>query len=133
MRGRFRKSELVETPPSPAEFLFSAVPCGPLPASGARNAGRYALMAPSGLRSEQLEIFPLFPVTDFGLIAVDLELLDADVVVDEALAEALREAGILPQRRERFLQALGQKGRRRFIRRIGARARVALPRQAAEP
>jgi len=37
MRGRSRESELVETPPHRAEFLFSALPCGPLPASGARE------------------------------------------------------------------------------------------------
>ena len=38
MRGRFRESELVETPPHQAEFEFSVLPRGPLPARGARNA-----------------------------------------------------------------------------------------------
>src|ERR1700693_2633685 len=38
MRGPLRESELVETPPHRAEFGFSPVPCGPLPARGARNA-----------------------------------------------------------------------------------------------
>src|ERR1700688_1467687 len=33
-----RESELVETPPHRAEIWFSSVPCGPLPASGAREA-----------------------------------------------------------------------------------------------
>jgi hypothetical protein len=33
-----RESELVETPPHRAEIWFSSVPCGPLPASGARKA-----------------------------------------------------------------------------------------------
>src|SRR5260370_37212312 len=38
MRGRFRESERVETPPHRAEFWFSLGACGPLPASGARKA-----------------------------------------------------------------------------------------------
>jgi hypothetical protein len=38
MRGRFRESELVEAPPHQAEFWSSFLPCGPLPASGARCA-----------------------------------------------------------------------------------------------
>ncbi len=38
MRGRFRESEPVETPPHRAEIWFSAVPCRPLPARGARSA-----------------------------------------------------------------------------------------------
>jgi hypothetical protein len=40
MRGPSRESERVETPPHRAEFLFSALPCRPLPASGAREAVR---------------------------------------------------------------------------------------------
>jgi hypothetical protein len=38
MRGPLCESEPVETPPHQAEFWFSAVPRGPLPASGARDA-----------------------------------------------------------------------------------------------
>src|ERR1700731_3768787 len=38
MRGPLRESEPAETPPHRAEFWFSSVPRGPLPASGARNA-----------------------------------------------------------------------------------------------
>jgi hypothetical protein len=38
MRGRFRESELVETPPHRAEIWFSLGACCPLPASGARDA-----------------------------------------------------------------------------------------------
>src|SRR6202035_2314422 len=38
MRGPLRQSEPAETPPHRAEFWFSSVPRGPLPASGARNA-----------------------------------------------------------------------------------------------
>jgi hypothetical protein len=41
MRGRFREFEplrIVERPPHRAEFWFSVLPCGPLPASGARCA-----------------------------------------------------------------------------------------------
>jgi hypothetical protein len=40
MRGPIRESELVEAPPHRAEFLFSVVPCRPLPASGAREAAQ---------------------------------------------------------------------------------------------
>ena len=38
MRGRFRESELAETPPHRAEFRFPLGVCRPLPASGAREA-----------------------------------------------------------------------------------------------
>jgi tripartite-type tricarboxylate transporter receptor subunit TctC len=38
MRGRFHESEHVEAPPHRAEFWSSFLPCGPLPASGARGA-----------------------------------------------------------------------------------------------
>jgi tripartite-type tricarboxylate transporter receptor subunit TctC len=38
MRGRFRESELVETPPHRAEFGIPLMPRRPLPASGARDA-----------------------------------------------------------------------------------------------
>ncbi len=55
VRGRLRESEPVATPPHRAESGFSAVPCRPLPARGARNAvcGPPALRfspAPSRLR-----------------------------------------------------------------------------------
>jgi len=45
MRGHLRESELVEVPPHRAEFWFSAVPLGPLPASGARGAAWPAIAA----------------------------------------------------------------------------------------
>jgi hypothetical protein len=38
MRGLFRESERVETPPHQAEFWFSLAGLDPLPASGAREA-----------------------------------------------------------------------------------------------
>jgi hypothetical protein len=40
MKGPFRKSELLETPPHRAEIGFSSLPCRPLPARGAREIGR---------------------------------------------------------------------------------------------
>ena len=40
MTGRFRESELVETPLTGPSFLFSFGECCPLPASGAREAVR---------------------------------------------------------------------------------------------
>jgi hypothetical protein len=45
MRGHLRESELVEAPLHRAEFWFSAVPLGPLPASGARGAAWPAIAA----------------------------------------------------------------------------------------
>src|SRR5262245_20745038 len=51
---------------------------------------------------EQLEIFALFPLRDLGVIARELRLLDAQVVVDEILAEAFGEAGIVAHRGERL-------------------------------
>jgi hypothetical protein len=43
MRGRFRESEHVETPPHRAEFGFSVLPCGPLHSPS--QTGVNALMA----------------------------------------------------------------------------------------
>jgi hypothetical protein len=40
MRGRRRESEPAETPPHRAEFRFSSLLLGPLPARGARSAAR---------------------------------------------------------------------------------------------
>jgi hypothetical protein len=40
MRGPYRESEPVETPPHRAEIGFSSLPCRPLPARGARKAVR---------------------------------------------------------------------------------------------
>jgi hypothetical protein len=54
MRGPFRESELVETPPHRAESGISLAPCLPLPASGARSA---ALLV-AGVRDGTLEIYP---------------------------------------------------------------------------
>jgi len=44
--GRFRESELVETPPHQAEFWFALGACCPLPARGAREAVLFALSLP---------------------------------------------------------------------------------------
>jgi hypothetical protein len=41
VRGPLRESEPVETPPHRAEFWFSRVPRGPLPASGARGVALF--------------------------------------------------------------------------------------------
>src|ERR1700681_1955995 len=45
--------------------------------------------------SNHLEIFALLPFRDFGLKALDLGVLDVDVVVDEASAQRLAEEGIV--------------------------------------
>ena len=47
--------------------------------------GRFAALRKA---SVQLEILPLLPLGHFELEAVDLSLLDLEIVVDEAVAEA---------------------------------------------
>src|SRR5262245_15243998 len=59
-------------------------------------------------RLEQLEIFPLLPIRDLRVVAGDLGLLDAQVIVDEIFAEAGGKAGILAQRGEGLLEAFRQ-------------------------
>src|SRR5262249_48174183 len=67
---------------------------------------------------KQLEIFPLLPLGDLRVVARDLGLLDAQVVVDEIFAEAGGEAGILAQRGERLLEAFRQMRRLDFVGRV---------------
>jgi len=50
MRGRFRKSELVESPPHRTEIGFRSACVAPSPASGARKA------APLGNRSNKTQL-----------------------------------------------------------------------------
>src|SRR5262249_22845996 len=76
-------------------------------------------------RLEQLEIFPLLPLRDLRVVAGDLGLLDAQIVVDEIFAEAGGEAGILAQRGERLLEAFRQMRRLDFVRRVRRRAALA--------
>src|SRR5262249_40263642 len=75
-------------------------------------------------RLEQLEIFPLLPLRDLRVVAGDLGLLDAQIVVDEIFAEAGGEAGILAQRGERLLEAFRQMRRLDFVRRVRRRAGI---------
>src|SRR6266508_2450736 len=58
---------------------------------------------PSALKGlKQLEIFPLLPLRHFGLVARDLGLLDAQVIVDEASPEAVGEAVVVAQGAQRL-------------------------------
>ncbi len=50
---------------------------------------------------KHLEIFALFPVRHFGLEALDLGVLDVDVVVDKARAQRVAEERIVLQRNPR--------------------------------
>src|SRR5262249_14491441 len=62
--------------------------------------------------SEQIEIFPVLPVADRGGIrsvgglaaALELGLLEVQIVAHEGLAEAGAQAGAPAQRRERLFQ-----------------------------
>src|SRR5436853_3737479 len=82
---------------------------------------------------EQLEIFLLLPVAHFGLIAGDLGLLDAQIVIDEILAEAGRKEVVRAQRRERLFKSFWKKLRRRLVGRVGRRSGVELARDAVAP
>src|ERR1700745_3253772 len=73
---------------------------------------------------KQLEILSLLPLRDLRLVAGDLGLLDAQIVVDEIFAEAGGETGILAQRGERLLEAFRQMRCLDFVRRVRRRARV---------
>src|SRR5215510_3406403 len=67
-------------------------------------AGRQSHRIPSGCSaSEQVEVFLLLPLGDLRVEAGDLRLLDAEVVVDESVAQRGAEAGAITQRIERFL------------------------------
>src|SRR3954451_11232988 len=69
--------------------------------------------------SEHLEIFAVFPVRDFGLEALDLGLLDVDVVVDELGAERGAKERVGIKRDNRLAQGLRQQIGLGLIGRIG--------------
>ena len=58
--------------------------------------------------SKHLEIFALLPVRHFGLEALDLGVLDVDVIIDELGAERLAEEWIFFQRDDGFPERLRQ-------------------------
>jgi len=58
--------------------------------------------------SRHLEIFALFPIRHFGLEALDLGVLDVDVVVGKSRPQRLVEERIVLQRGYRFPQGLRQ-------------------------
>src|SRR5437660_7857579 len=86
-----------------------------------------------GYKLEQLEIFLLLPVAHFGLIAGDLGLLDAQIVVDEILAEAGRKEVVRAQCRERLFKSFWKKLRRHLVGRVGRWSRLKLARDAVAP
>ena len=71
------------------------------------------------LSSKHFEIFALFPVRHLGLEALDLGVLDVDVIVDKARAERVAEERIVLQRVDGFPQCSGQSCGLRLIRRVG--------------
>src|SRR5262249_12996849 len=73
---------------------------------------------------KQLEIFPLLPLGDLRLVASDLRILDAQVVIDKAAAEAIGETIVVAQRPQRLLEALRQLQRLRLVGRICRGTRV---------
>src|SRR5262249_20559604 len=104
-----------------ARTAFCSAPCLIIRSTIFFAASRDIFSLLDMLRLKQLEIFPLLPLRDLRLVAGDLGLLDAKIVVDEIFAEAGGEAGILAQRGERLLEAFGQMRRLDFVRRVRRR------------
>jgi tripartite-type tricarboxylate transporter receptor subunit TctC len=84
MRGPIRESEPVETPPHRAEFWFSRVPRGPLPAIPESSPGRAREAVPLGNRGKQ---WPHTGATLFRRAFARL-LLAALLVLDVCAARA---------------------------------------------
>src|SRR4051794_20160004 len=59
-------------------------------------------------RSKDLEIFAMLPVGHFGLEALDLGILDVNVIIDKPGAERIAKEVILLQRRHRLGKRLWQ-------------------------
>ena len=83
--------------------------------------------------SKHLEIFAMLPFGHFRLEAVDLGILDVDVIVDEFRAELLAEERIVLQRGDRLAQGLRQRRRLGLVGRVGGRAGIELAVDAVEP
>src|SRR5690242_2482176 len=108
--------------PSRCSICDSSVPAGPPPTiatcvrSIMRPPRRSTLSAAhrQGNRrrdlslSKQLEIFAMLPVRDLGLEAIDLGILDVDVVVHERRAQRVAEERVVVKREHRLPQALWQ-------------------------
>src|SRR6185369_8510344 len=98
-----------------------------IPASSSR-----VVFIPRMIASEQVEILALLPLAYFEIETRDLGFLDAAEVVDECRAEPGLEAFVRAQRFERLGERLRQSLRLRFIRRVGRRPGIELPRDAVE-
>src|SRR5262245_31044344 len=73
---------------------------------------------------KQLEVFALLPLRDLGVVARELGLLDAQVIVDERLAEAFGEAGVVAQRGQRLLESRRQQLGARLVGGVRRRAGI---------
>src|SRR4051794_37596977 len=76
--------------------------------------------------SECREILALLPVAHFGIEAVDLGLLQLQVIVDEEIAEAGAENLVVAQGRQRLLERARQQRRLGLVGRVGGRAGLGL-------
>src|SRR3954453_5770108 len=89
-------------------------PAGPTGRRARRRAG-----ASGPPWSEEIEIFALLPLRDLGVEAGELGALEAQEVVDEALAQPVAEHRAGLQRDERGIERGGQRRRRGLVGRVG--------------
>src|SRR5262245_40585150 len=68
-------------------------------------------VARSQQRLKQRKILPLFPLADFGVEAVDLGLLQLEIVVDEEIAEACPQRLVLAEGSQRLAERARQRRR----------------------
>src|SRR5882672_748731 len=74
--------------------------------------------------SEQVEVFPVFPIAHFEVEARDLGFLDPANVIYKRFAESGAQRLVLSQRLERLVEGAGQQVGLRLVGRIGGWAEV---------
>src|SRR5215216_6215455 len=75
---------------------------------------------------EQRKVLPLLPVADFQIEAVDLGLLQLEIVVDEEIAETRPQGLVLAKGRQRLAERARQGRRFGLVRGVGRRAGIEL-------
>src|SRR6267378_1638812 len=123
---------------APFRLRFGRMALGSgIPVSAATLARRAAsgarFCSPVGMPpSKRFEILTMLPVGDLGVEALDLGVLDVDVVVDELLPQRLPEKCVVTQGRHRLAQAFRQQVRLGLVGRIGGRPGIELAIDAVE-
>src|SRR5215217_123206 len=88
--------------------------------------------AQSSLDLEQRKVLALLPVADFEVEAVDLGLLQLEIVVDEEVTEARAQRLVVTKGRQRLAERAWQGRRFGLIGRVGGRAGIELAVEAIQ-